>query len=165
MLLVAAAPAALADDSVLGRQSVWRDDLNQVFDVDGLRTRQVIVTLAYGACRRVCSTSLRLLERLQSIADERGVALDFVVVGLDPGEDRPEDWHAFRRQRGLVRDNWHFLTGDDAAVRGLAQRLSVRVWRYDSHLMHDFRIVSLSPGGRVLHTIDRFDQPLASLLP
>ena len=143
----------------------WVDDQARVYSLDSLRGQFTVVTLAYGACRRVCSTSLRLMQRVQSLADERGLTLSFVVIGLDPEEDKPADWAELRRDRALTRSNWHFLSGDAEAVRGVANGLGVRYWRYDQHTMHDFRITLLSPEGRILRGVDAFDADLRTLLP
>jgi protein SCO1/2 len=157
---------ALADGADLYRNaSPWLDDQARPWRMEALRGRYTVLTLAYGACRRICSTSLRVMENLQTLADARHQPLDFVVIGLDPVEDKPADWAAWRQDRHLTRANWHFLWGDERATRAMAQQLGVNVWRADQHLMHDYKIVLLTPQGQVLHSVDRFDQPLEALLP
>jgi cytochrome oxidase Cu insertion factor (SCO1/SenC/PrrC family) len=123
------------------------------------------MTMAYGACRRVCSTSLRVLQSVQALADERQLSLSFVVVGLDPDQDKPADWAEFRRDRALMRANWRFLSGDEASTRRLAQSLGVRYWRYGEHTMHDFRVVLLSPEGQLVRSMQAFDESPLLLLP
>lgn len=156
-------PASLQDLYRLDLR--WLDDRDRPFGLAELAGTPAVLTLAYGACRRICSTALRELEALQALADRRGVALQFVVVGIDPSSDRPADWADFRRDRGLQRANWHFLTGDDAAVRRLATRLGVHYWRAGEHVMHDYRLVLVGPEGRLLRSVDHFGQPIAALLP
>lgn len=143
----------------------WLDDRSHPYRLEQLRGTPTVVTMAYGACRRVCSTSLRVLERLQTLADERHTAINIVVVGLDPTQDRPSDWAEYRAERKLNRPNWQFLSGDEASTRRLAARLGVRFWRYGEHTMHDFKIVLLSPEGLTVRSMDKFDQELALLLP
>jgi protein SCO1 len=143
----------------------WLDDQSRSYRLEQLRGTPTVVTMAYGACRRVCSTSLRVLERLQALADERHTPINIVVVGLDPGQDRPSDWAEYRAERKLRRPNWQFLSGDEASTQRLAARLGVRYWRYGEHTMHDFRIVLLSHEGVPLRIMDKFDQELALLLP
>jgi cytochrome oxidase Cu insertion factor (SCO1/SenC/PrrC family) len=121
--------------------------------------------MAYGACRRVCSTSLRMMEQVQALADARHVRLNFVVVGLDPKADTPADWAAYRADRRLTRSNWRFLSGDEASTRLFARRLGVRYWRYGEHTLHDLRIVLLSDTGQPLRSITSFDDSLEMLLP
>jgi cytochrome oxidase Cu insertion factor (SCO1/SenC/PrrC family) len=163
--LIASTATAVPAQDFYRDPALWLDDAAQPLHLESLRGHYSVLTLAYGACRRICSTSLRILERVQSLADRDGVAVDFVVIGLDPVADRPADWAAFRQQQGLQRPNWHFLTGDAAATQAMLQRLGVRAWRVDAHLLHDFKIVLLSPQGRVLRSMETFDQPPALLLP
>lgn len=159
----AAAPGVLAQGLFAGGH--WLDHRDQAFAVDTLSGAPSVVSMSYGACRRVCSASLRTMEQLQALADARGVALNFVVIGLDPRQDRPADWAAYRADRRLHRANWQFLSGSKASTAQIAQRLGVRYWRYGEHTMHDFRIVLVSAQGQVLKGMDLPDQDPATLLP
>ena len=143
----------------------WRDHTAHAFNLHSLEGSPTVITLAYGACRRICSTSLKLMRELQTLADSRQIAMNFVVIGLDPASDTPADWADFRHLNRLERPNWQFLTGDAAQVQAIAQSLGVRYWIYDGHTMHDFKIALLSPEGKIVRSIDRFDQPAANLLP
>lgn len=156
--------AAIAQD--LYRPVIqWRDDSGRPFELSALYGTPTVVTMAYGACRRVCSTSLRMMEQLQVLADARHVRLNFVVVGLDPQADTPADWAAYRVDRHLTRPNWQFLSGDAASTRQFAKRLGVRYWRYGEHTLHDLRIVLLSASGEPVRSIASFDDSLDTLLP
>jgi cytochrome oxidase Cu insertion factor (SCO1/SenC/PrrC family) len=155
---------AMAQDIYRGT-APWADDRGQAFEMQELQGSWTVLTLAYGACRRICSTSLRSMEQLQALADKAGTALNFVVVGLDPAQDKPADWAAFRQERKLTRTNWRFLSGDSAGTKALAQRLGVRYWRYGEHTMHDFRVVLINPQGQVSRSLDSFDDPVMRLLP
>lgn len=163
LALAAGAGAARAQD-LYRLPGAWVDEAAQPYALERLYGRATVLTMAYGACRQVCSTSLRMMEQLQALADERGLELNFVVVGLDPAQDRPSDWAAYRAAHRLERANWHFLSGSADATRRLARRLGVRAWRYGDHLMHDLRIVLLSPQAQPLRTISSFDERLETLL-
>jgi cytochrome oxidase Cu insertion factor (SCO1/SenC/PrrC family) len=143
----------------------WLDDQGRPFRWATLRGNFTVVNMAYGACRRVCSTSLRRMEELQSRADARHLAISFVVVGIDPELDRPADWASYRVDHKLGRKNWQFLTGDQDATRQLAARLGVRYWHYGDHVMHDFRIALLAPDGRVVAALNAADDDLGKLIP
>jgi cytochrome oxidase Cu insertion factor (SCO1/SenC/PrrC family) len=106
-----------------------------------------------------------MMEQVQALADARHIRLNFVVVGLDPEADKPEDWAVYRADRGLTRPNWQFLTGDEASTRQLARRLGVRYWRYGEHTLHDLRIVLLSDAALPLRQVASFDDRLETLLP
>jgi cytochrome oxidase Cu insertion factor (SCO1/SenC/PrrC family) len=151
--------------AVLGTPARWLDDRGQAFELKTLQGRWTVMTMAYGACRRICSTSLRVLEQAQALADAQQHSLNFVVIGLDPAQDKPADWAQLRHERRLHRTNWHFLSADAEATRVMAQRLGVRYWRYGDHTMHDFRIVLLNPQGRLVRSLDSFSDPVQRLLP
>ena len=146
-------------------RGAWVDDHELAYPLESLRGSFAVISMAYGACRRVCSTSLRLLEQLQALADERRVPLQFIVVGLDSSQDRPADWAAYRTERKLQRTNWKFLTGSDASIAQLAHWLGVRYWHYGEHVMHDFRLVLVSPEGQLLAAMTTPDDGLMTLLP
>jgi cytochrome oxidase Cu insertion factor (SCO1/SenC/PrrC family) len=167
VVAVAAAGAigAAAARDMLQAAGQWLDDQGQPYHLEALYGAPTVITMAYGACRRVCSTSMRMMEEVQRLADARHLALNFVVIGLDPLADRPEDWAQLRAERHLERPNWHFLTGDEASIRQLARRLGVRYWRYGEHTLHDLRIVLLSAQAQPLKSIDAFDQAAETLLP
>jgi len=118
------------------------------------RGKPIVIAMAYGACRSICSTTLRVLEEVQAAADRRGEALAFIVVGIDPAEDTPQDWARYRQLRKLTRGNWSFLSGTPEATRRLAQFLGVRFWRYDEHVMHDFKLLRLDADGAIAATLD-----------
>jgi cytochrome oxidase Cu insertion factor (SCO1/SenC/PrrC family) len=164
VLLALAGRSALAQE-IYRLPAAWSDDRGQAFALKELQGSWTALTMAYGACRRICSTSLRSLEQVQALADKGGVALNFVVVSLDPTEDKPADWAAFRQERKLTRPNWRFLSGDTAGTQALAQRLGVRYWRYGEHTMHDFRVVLINPQGQVVRSLGSFDDPVERLLP
>lgn len=156
--------AAQAQD-LLRSDGHWVDDRARSFELSSLHGRPTVVTMAYGACRRICSTSLRVMEQVQALADQSRIELNFVVVGLDPSQDKPADWAEFRRDRKLQRPNWYFLSGDTGSTHRAAQRLGIQYWRYGDHTMHDFKILLLAEDGRLLRAMDKFGQDPASLLP
>ena len=164
-IVLCAANATASAQGVFSGSGPWLDDANRSFRVESLRGSRTVVSMAYGACRRVCSASLRVLEQLQARADARGETLNFVVIGLDPSQDRPADWAAYRAERKLLRPNWQFLSGDTQSTAHIARRLGVNYWHYGEHVMHDFRIVMVSGQGRIVATMTTPDQALATLLP
>ena len=87
----------------------------------------------------------------------RHLALNFVVVGLDPAADRLSDWALLRTEEHLTASDFRVLSGTPAAIRRIANWLGVRYWRYGEHTMHDFRIVLVSPTGRIIRSVDDFD--------
>lgn len=94
-----------------------------------------------------------------------GGSSNFVLVGLGPSEDKPADWAALRTDMRLTFPNMQFLSGDESSVRQLAAWLGVHYWRYGEHTIHDFRIVLVSPVGKVLRGMNSFDGDSTKLQP
>jgi cytochrome oxidase Cu insertion factor (SCO1/SenC/PrrC family) len=150
---------------VYGVAGPWLDDGSRPFPLASLAGTFTVATMAYGACQKVCSTSVRRVQELHELAEQRHLSLNFVVFGLAPEEDKPSDWAAFRAERKLDFSNLQFLSGSATATQKMAHWLGVRYWRYGEHTMHDFRIVLLSPAGRIIRSIDHFDEDITQLLP
>lgn len=142
----AAEPGALSFDGLPPR---WRDDNGRDLLLTELRGRRVIMTMAYASCRQICPVAMQRLKEMQQELDSRGEPAEFVIVGYDPGRDDPAAWRRYRAARQLTRPNWHFLTGTSADTERLAEALGFPFWKYDEHVMHDFRIVVFDASGAV----------------
>ena len=127
----------------------WVDDQGRDTNLGEFRGRRVFFTMAYATCRRVCPMTMARLQQLQDEIDARGESAEFVIVGYDPTVDDPPAWRQYRRSRGLTRDNWHFLSGSVASTEQLAQQLGFRFWKYDQHVMHDYRVVAVDEHGQL----------------
>jgi len=131
----------------------WLDDGGRAVSLSDWQGRYTVLTMSTGACRKICSTTLRRMEELQAIADRRGLGVDFLVIGLDPRSDTPKAWREYRAQRKLGRENWHFVSGGEERTRRVAGMLGISYWFYDEHLLHDFRIVLIAPDGTIRRTL------------
>src|SRR5262245_30200476 len=120
---------------VLDVNGEWRDDAGKRVSLSEWQGRFTVLTMSTGACRKICSTTLRRMEELQAVADRRSLRVDFLVIGLDPRSDTPEAWREYRRQRKLGRDNWRFVTRKPEGTRRVASELGISYWFYDEHLL------------------------------
>jgi cytochrome oxidase Cu insertion factor (SCO1/SenC/PrrC family) len=148
-LIGAAFWSTLCTAGVLDVGGVWVDDSGSAVSLSRWQGRYTVLTMSTGACRKICSTTLRRMEELQAIADQRHLRLEFLVIGLDPRSDTPKAWREYRAQRKLGRENWHFVGGDDGRTRRIAEMLGISYWFYDEHLLHDFKIVLIAPDGTI----------------
>jgi cytochrome oxidase Cu insertion factor (SCO1/SenC/PrrC family) len=170
-------PGAIAAIALLGSTSIacaqgaysvrgpWVDDQNRIYPLEALRGTYSVVTMAYGACRRVCSSSLKVMHDVADLAAKRHIKLNVLVVGLDPSDDKPADWALLRKERGTWFANVEFLTGSESATQSMARCLGVQYWHYGEHTMHDFKIVLVSPDGRIVKSFDKFDTEASEILP
>jgi len=127
----------------------WLDDQGLHTNLSEFRGRRVYFTMAYATCRRVCPITMERLQQFQKEIDASGQRAEFVIVGYDPTLDDPPAWHQYRRSRGLLRDNWHFLSGSVESTEQLAHQLGFRYWKYDRHVMHDYRVVLVDERGEL----------------
>jgi protein SCO1/2 len=142
----------------------WVDEQERRVTFDEWAGRPALLTLAYGSCRRICSTSLRLLQQAQQAADARKLDLSVIVISLDPRVDTPASWRDYRAEHGLQRANWHFLAGAPELTRRVADRLEMKYWIYDDHVLHDMRIAAIDAAGHIVARLDWVDQPAQRLV-
>lgn len=117
----------------------------------------VILLLAYYRCGKLCTLALdTLAESLQSAGLKAGEGYRVVVVSIDPGESPPlaeakKAQLVTRFPRAGIENGWHFLTGDPASIRQLAQSVGFR-YAYDAgsgQYVHPAGIVLLTTTGRI----------------
>jgi protein SCO1/2 len=165
LALVLASSNSLAAPAGVYRLNLeFVDDHGATRALSGWSGHPVIIAMAYGACRSICSTTLRTLEDVQSVADRKGEPIEIVVVSIDPSQDTPQAWADYRKGRRLERTNWAFLSGSQGATQALARFLGIKFWTYDEHVMHDFKIVRLNADGTIAATIDWSHRHPESLL-
>ena len=150
LLLSMLSPVATAAAVGLGQlPQHWLEDDGSAVALDAFAGHRVVLTMAYAGCHRICPLAIGQLQLMQRRLDARGERADFVVVGYDPENDRPTDWHAFRASRHLERSNWHFLSGSREDTERLARQLGFEFWKYDEHVMHGLRALVFDAQGQL----------------
>ncbi|MYM38751.1 SCO family protein [Duganella qianjiadongensis] len=142
----------------------WVDTDGQSLKLSQYQGKPVVLTLAYGACKKICSSSIYAMEQMQVLADRHKTELQFVIVSLDPEQDTPADWRELRKTRKLQRPNWNVLSGSVADTRALAAALGITVWRYHDHVLHDFGIALLDANGNIVRTMRHYDDSIPAFL-
>jgi protein SCO1/2 len=119
--------------------------------------KPVILVLAYYQCPRLCTLVLNgLVQGLLEIPYSAGRDFQVVIVSFDPDED----WElAAAKKRAYLRrygkpeseNGWHFLTGEEANIRQLADTVGF-TYRYDERkrqYMHASGIMVATPEGKL----------------
>jgi protein SCO1/2 len=138
---------------------VFRDEEGHTRQLhDFVRDRPVILVLAYFRCPRLCSLVLTgLSDALRHIPEyEIGRDFDVVTVSIDPRETpaiASARKQALAEEGGLagIERGWHFLTGDEAEIKRLADAVGYR-YAYDAgkdEFAHASGIMVLTPAGRI----------------
>lgn len=100
--------------------------------------RPVLLMFGYYLCPNLCRTDLDGLARaVQESGLEPGDDMEVAFVGIDPRES-PDTAAAVQREYATAFpdaavERWHFLTGEDAAVRAVAARAGFR-YLYDPEI-------------------------------
>jgi protein SCO1/2 len=124
---------------------------------DYFHGKPVILVLAYYQCPRLCTLVLNsLVQGLLEIPYIAGREFEVVVLSFDPRED----WHlAAEKKRAYLQrygrpgseDGWHFLTGDEANIRQLADAVGF-TYRFDeqkNQFIHASGIMVVTPEGKL----------------
>ena len=152
-LIVAVFWSTACTAGILDVGGVWVDDSGAAVSLSRWQGRYTVLTMSTGACQKICSTTLRRMEELQAVADQRHLRMEFLVIGLDPRSDTPKAWREYRVRRKLGRENWHFVSGEDDRTHRIAGMLGISYWFYDEHVLHDFKIVLIAPDGAIRRTL------------
>ena len=119
--------------------------------------KPVILVLAQYRCPRLCSLVLNsLTDGLRGIDYELGKDFAVVTVSFDPREQpalaaAKKLAYVEKYGRPGAATGWHFLTGDEAPIRSLAESVGFR-YAYDPETdmyAHASGIVILTPQGKV----------------
>ncbi len=121
------------------------------------RDRPVVLTLAYHSCPMLCSLVLDAMVRALSEVDlAPGEAFDLLTVSIDPRESLQR--LRMTRQRYLSAYGragadraWHFLRGDEAAIRSLAEAagFGYRYLEESGEFVHPATMIVITADGRI----------------
>lgn len=133
--------------------------------------RPVILSLVYYECPMLCDLTLSgLAQSLKPLDFAMGEDFEVVTVSFDPGEGPAVAAEAKRRYlprygRAEAEDGWHFLTGDDAEIRRLADAVGFR-YAYDEEsdeYAHAAGIVMVTADGTISRYFFGTDHPAKDL--
>lgn len=119
--------------------------------------KPVVLVLAYYDCPMLCTLVLNgLLHGLEGLKYNVGQEFEVVTVSFDPTETpalaaAKKAIYVGLYGRPNASAGWHFLTGEEASIRELAQAVGFR-YNYDPNTkqyVHATGIMVLTPGGRL----------------
>jgi cytochrome oxidase Cu insertion factor (SCO1/SenC/PrrC family) len=85
-----------------------------------LRGKVVVADFIYTTCTDICPALTAQMASLRTLLADEGLLGDDVVllsISVDPARDTPEVLRAYSAPFAADPANWHFLTGDEAAIR------------------------------------------------
>lgn len=106
----------------LGPGFSFVDQAGERLTNEDLRGHLVLYTFTYTGCQGDCPQTSRTLQLVQAQLDQintRGLPVDLVTISFDPARDTPQQLAAFAHQVGADLTNWHFVTGEPAALKNV----------------------------------------------
>jgi protein SCO1/2 len=120
--------------------------------------RPVLLVLDYLHCKTLCGFVLSdLVQSLDRVPLAAGRDFDVLAISIDP-HDGPADSRAARAQylaRATHADGWHFLTGEEADIRRIADAVGFP-YLYDAdadQYAHPAGITIAAPNGSIARYI------------
>ena len=136
----------------------FRSEEGRMVPLRSLMTgRPVVLALVYYECPMICTEVLNgMVNSFKHLPLEMGKDYDVITVSINPREQPA--LASTKKQRYLqsfgrldVAGSWHFLTGEDAAIKPLAASIGYRyVYDEDSkQFAHPAGLIILTPTGQV----------------
>jgi protein SCO1 len=112
------------------------DQNGRSFDFKTVRGKVVVLAFAYTTCPDVCPLTTAAMRQIQMGLDriERS-SVYFITVTTDPEVDSPKVLAIYAKRYGVDLSDWAFVTGKEAALRGIWQNFGVRVVRKERGLV------------------------------
>jgi len=145
---------------------VFRDETGQAVRLgDYLGSKPIILSLVYYNCTTLCPMILDgLVRSLTPVSFDIGKQFAMLTVSFNPRETPAQAAskkaeYVRRYHRPGAAEGWHFLTGEEAAIRQLTQAVGFR-YLYDEktdQFAHAAGILMLTPQGKVARYFYGFD--------
>lgn len=162
--------ARLPLDTILTDSSGQSVTLGSFFNTaSGSTPRPVVLALVYFHCPVVCSAVLQKLRECYDKLDYTvGHEFNSVMISFDPrdttasaAEKKATELSLYGREVDAdTRRGWEFLTGDEAAVRGIADAVGFRYRQLENgEFSHPVCLFVITPDGRVSRYFYGFEYP------
>jgi protein SCO1 len=89
----------------------FTDQNNQPFGLKDLKGKVWVADFIFTRCADVCPPMTANMAKLQRMAKEEGLEVEFVSFSVDPENDHPEQLKAYIEKFDADTRHWHLLTG------------------------------------------------------
>ena len=104
------------------------DQNGRSFDFQTVRDKIVVLAFTYTTCPDICPLITAAMKQVQTeLGPIERRAVYFLTVTTDPELDNPKILAAYAKRYGADLSDWAFVTGDEAALRGIWQNFGIRV--------------------------------------
>ena len=119
--------APLPGTSIYHLATDFTDHHERALALPDLRGAPSVFVMFYGDCTTACPLLVRSAEQIEAALPE-GLREEtqFVMVSFDTERDTPQNLLTYAQDKGLDKDNWHWLVGSPLQTRQLATLLGVQ---------------------------------------
>ncbi|WP_044748358.1 SCO family protein [Bacillus alveayuensis] len=89
----------------------FTDQNGQPFGLEDLKGKVWVADFIFTNCETVCPPMTAHMAKLQDMAKEEGLNVEFVSFSVDPENDKPEILKQYVEKFDADLSNWHLLTG------------------------------------------------------
>ncbi|MFA5595182.1 MAG: SCO family protein [Trueperaceae bacterium] len=119
--------APLPGTSIYHLATDFTDHHQRALALPDLRGAPSVFVMFYGDCTTACPMLVRSAEQIEAaLPDDLRADTQFVMVSFDTERDTPQNLLAYAQDKGLDKDNWHWLVGTPLQTRQLATLLGVQ---------------------------------------
>ncbi len=151
----------------------FRNIDGQLFQLESLRGKPLVVSLIYTSCHHVCPIITANIERNLEIAREAlgEDAVSVVTIGFDWQVDTPDRMRMYASAKGIDVPGWHFLSGDEASVNAISKAVGFQFFPAPKGFDHLSQTTIVDASGNVYRqvygqdfTTQQFVEPLKELV-
>jgi protein SCO1 len=159
-------------DAQLPLDTMFRDESGKAVPLgDYFGKKPVVLLFVYYECPMLCTLELNgLIRNLRVLSMTAGKEFDIVTISIDPTEtpalaSAKKKGYVARYGRPGAEQGWHFLTGDEPAIKRLTDTVGFH-YVYDpqsKQYAHPAGLVVATPQGRLARYIYGVDFPANNL--
>ena len=141
------------------------DSRGRALRLSEFRGRPVLLNFIYSGCAQSCGVMTRVLADVYDNArDVLGRdSFTALTIGFDVANDTPARMRIYTRERDVAAmPGWHFLSGDEAAVKALADTVGFKFFPSAKGFDHIDQVTLIDAEGKVNTQVygEVFDKPV-----
>lgn len=143
---------------------------NEPFGLSDLKGNITVATLIFTNCTTVCSPMTANMAKLQVMAADQQLPVQFLSFSVDPERDDPETLKEFAERFDADFNNWNFITGySQKYIEEFGQK-NFKTWivkpKNDPHaeVIHGTSFYLIDQNGIIVKSYDGTDVPYEEIL-
>ncbi|TNE38954.1 MAG: SCO family protein [Alphaproteobacteria bacterium] len=133
----------------------FTDSDGKIVSLSDFHGTPVAINLIYTSCSHTCPMIVESLKSVVKISDRTIGAENLVIltIGFDTQVDTPRQMNAYKSSHNVSRDNWLFLSADEATIVKLSRDLGFQFESSPYGFDHLAQVTLLDRSGKVYYQI------------